>query len=519
MLTSTILSGLFGCHAPTRAPAGRSPDVYADREKDWRIGPVVYHVLVDRFAPPGHLEAKRGLYPPPKRLRPWSESPARGQEIRDAGLWSHEIDFWGGDLASLRGKLDYIDQLGVDVLYLNPIHDAYTNHKYDALDYFKVSPEYGTRDDVKALATDVHARGMKLVLDGVFNHMGRKSSWFQEAMANPKSPKRDWFFIGDEYQFGYRGWANVANLPELRLEDPALRARLWNDADSVVQGYLRDGVDGWRLDVAFDIGFEYLDELTRAAHRAKPGSLVIGEIWNYPEEWSPAVDAVMNFHAREIIYGVVGGQIPPGQAGRLIAGMIADAGIEPILRAWIILDNHDTRRLRTMLPDDAQRRMAQALQFTLPGAPCIYYGVELGMVGGDDPEMRGPMRWDLVSESNTELAWMRKLTGLRREHRALRVGDFRWLGSEKLLAFQRRTADVAETIIVAVNPTSEPVTEVITTRDSRIMNWTWLENRLGEGRAQVMSGLVTLTVPPRTTWVLRPEIEQTREYSSYKRVR
>jgi glycosidase len=199
--------------------------------------------------------------------------------------------------------------------------------------------------------------------------------------------------------------------------------------------------------------------------------------------------------------------------------MIADAGIEPILRAWIILDNHDTRRLRTMLPDETQRRMAQVLQFTLPGAPCIYYGVELGMTGGDDPEMRGPMRWDLVNEANPELGWMRKLIDLRRANRALRIGDFRWLGSEKLLAFQRRTDDVAETIIVAANPTDEPVTEVITTRDSRIMNWTWLENMLGDGRAQVMSGLVTLSVPPRTAWVLRPGIEDTREYSSYKRVR
>ncbi len=519
MLMPTIFTGLFGCHTPTRDLTGRDPELYARRAKDWRMGPVVYQVLVDRFAPPTNLEAKRALYPAPKRLRAWNESPTRGTEIKNAGVWSHEIDFWGGDLASLRGRLDYIDQLGVDVLYLNPIHDAYTNHKYDALDYFKVSPEYGTRDDVKALAADVHARNMKLVLDGVFNHMGRQSPWFTEAMSRPDNPKRDWFFIGDQYTLGYRGWANVANLPELRLEDSALRGRLWNDADSVVQGYLRDGVDGWRLDVAFDIGFQYLSELTESAHRAKPGSLVVGEIWNYPEEWSPSVDAVMNFHAREIIYGVVAGRIPPGQASRLVAGMVADAGIEPILKAWIILDNHDTRRLKTMLPDLTQRRMAQLLQFTLPGAPCVYYGVELGMEGGDDPEMRGPMPWALATDDNAELTWMRKLTNLRRDNRALRIGDYRWLGGEKLLTFQRRTDDVAETIIVVANPTSETLTETITTRDAQLMNWTWLENLLGGERAQVMSGLVTVELPPRTAWVLRPVIEQTREYSPYKRVR
>ena len=242
------------------------------READWRNGAIVYQVIVDRFAPAANLDAKRSLYPPPKRLRKWSETPTGGAYVPEAQVYQHEIDFWGGDLASLRGKLDYVHTLGADVLYLNPIHRAYTNHKYDAVDYFAVSEEYGTRADVQGLAADCHKRGMRLVLDGVFNHMGRRAPWFTGAMQRLDSPYREWFFIGPEYRLGYRAWFDVANLPELRLENPAVQARIFGAPDSVVQGYLRDGVDGWRLDVAFDMGPAILGRLTECAHAAKPES-------------------------------------------------------------------------------------------------------------------------------------------------------------------------------------------------------------------------------------------------------
>ncbi|MCE2909593.1 MAG: hypothetical protein LW712_12195, partial [Burkholderiaceae bacterium] len=287
-------------------PAGNRFDTaaagtYEKREKDWRIGALVYQVLVDRFAPSADLEAKRHLYPAPKTLHPWTENPRRGVYLESERLWSHEIQFWGGDLASTRSRLAHVQALGADVLYLNPIHLAYTNHKYDAFDYQAVSPEFGTRADVKALAADVHRRGMKLVLDGVFNHMGRNAPIFKEAMADPKSRWRNWFAIGPQYEGGARAWTGFQNLPELNLENPAVRRHLWGDADSVVRGYLRDGADGWRLDTAYELGHAYLRELTDAAHREKPGSLVVGESAIYPKEWFPAVDGVMNFTLREIV--------------------------------------------------------------------------------------------------------------------------------------------------------------------------------------------------------------------------
>lgn len=513
-----LLAGNNLAAVPGDAPRPTSDEI-SKRKEDWRNGCVVYQVIVDRFAPPENLDSKRDLYPAPKRLHSWQETPHKGELLKDQGLWTHELDFWGGDLRGLTSKLDYVtSDIGVDVLYLNPIHKAFTNHKYDAQDYFEVSPEYGTRDDVKQLATELHRRGDRLVLDGVFNHIGRTSPWFKEAMDNPQSKRRDWFYIGPEYKAGYRAWYNVANLPELRLENPAVRARIYGDSDSVVQGWLRDGADGWRLDCAFDIGYSFLADLTNAAHHARNGSLVVGEVWNYPEQWLGSMDGVMNLVARELILKTVKGEISAPQTGRNLERMVNDCTLEPLLKSWIILDNHDTPRLRTALPETWQQRMAQALQFTLPGAPCIYYGAELGMNGGDDPEQRAPMQWDLVTSSNETLSWTKKLVASRRENPALRIGNFRLLDSEKLLAFMRQTDRVEETIVVAANSQPTTPTEMLVLRDSSLMSGAAMQDILTGKECSTFAGTLTLTLPPHAIVVMRPRIEAGPVYNPYKRV-
>lgn len=497
-----------------------TPSVYDEREADWRNGAVVYQVIVDRFAPSEHLDAKRHLYPAPKTLHAWDESPTGGTELKELGVWSHELAFWGGDLDSLASRVGYVHDLGVDVLYLNPIHAAYTNHKYDAQDYSAVSPEYGTREDVKHLALTTEAMGMKLVLDGVFNHMGRTSPEFIDAREHEDSPYRDWFVFDDSAPHGFRAWYNVKNLPEMNLENPEVRAHIWGSEDSVVRSYLRDGVDGWRLDVAFDIGPEYLQELTDAAHAEEPGSLVVGEIWNYPERWFPSIDGIMNFHARQIVFDVVDGRITGEHAGRLLERMCEDCDYEHLLKSWIVLDNHDTPRAATLIPDEQQRRMAQALQFTLPGCPNLYYGSELGMTGGADPENRGPMRWDLVTDDNEVLAWTKRLLELRGECRALRVGDFRLCDSETLLAFLRRTDRIEDLVVVVANATGEEVSETVGLREGWVMNHQTFRCALTGIEAKNEPGLLRVTVPARTVLVLRPELgpRDTGAYSSYKRV-
>jgi glycosidase len=487
------------------------------RAADWRNGAIVYQVFVDRFAPAANLDAKKSLYAEPRHIKSWDETPKSGPFDEQAGVWSHELDFWGGDLASLRAKLDYIQGLGADVLYLNPIHQALTNHKYDAQDYFKVAPEYGTRADVKALAEDCHQRNMRLVLDGVFNHMGRNADWFVDAQQGPSSPHRDWFTFNESFPAGYQAWNNIRNLPELNLDNPAVQARIYGDADSVVQGYLREGVDGWRLDVAPELGFRYLGELTKAAHSAKPGSLVIGENWQYPEEWSPSLDSVMNLYYWKVIQHLVDGRISGAHAGKLVERMIDDTGMDAVLKSWVILDNHDLPRLKAQQPQRWQRQIAQVLQFTLPGSPCIYYGVEIGMDGDGDPQQRGPMRWDLVNDRNPDYAWMKKLLELRRNDRALRVGDFRLLDSERLMAFMRRTDKVAETTIVLINPSPTTVSDVVPLRESKFSNWELLKDEFSDRQFRIDCGLLNAEVPGRTACVLRPALPAG-PYNPYKRI-
>lgn len=501
-------------NAQDREHVGR----YEAREADWRNGAVVYQVLVDRFVPPADLEAKRSLYPAPKTLRAWSEQPRRGTYVPEQKVWSHELDFWGGDLASLRTRLDYVQQLGADVLYLNPIHMGYTNHKYDGLDYLQISPEFGTRADVQALADAVHGKGMRLVLDGVFNHMGRHSPKFRSAENDPESLYRDWFIFDSRFPGGARSWFLAENLPELNLENPAVREHLWNGKDSVVRSFLRDGADGWRLDVAFEIGFTYLAELTQAAHAEKPGSLVVGEIANFPKEWLGPVDALMQFSVREVLLKAANGQLPAPAAQRYLERLLLDAPYEHTLKGWIFLDNHDTPRLVDAVRDPAARRLAQVLQFTLPGSPNLYYGSEVDMEGVEDPAMRGPMAWDRVAADHPTLAWTKRLIELRKKHRALRVGDYRAIETRDLIAFERFTDRAGDTVLVLANPSEQPVHETVLVANSKLMWRTRFVDQFDGSEHLMISSLIDVTIPPKSVRVLLPDVQPKNGYTNYKRV-
>jgi glycosidase len=349
---------------------------------------------------------------------------------------------------------------------------------------------------------------------------------------DPKNPLRSWFIFDESFgKPGYRRWANVGNLPELNLEHSDVQKHLWAGEDSIVKRYLKDGkdgdgnggdgIDGWRLDAVQEIGFNHLRAITAAAHDAKKDACVVGEIWNYPEEWARCLDGVINFYLRGIVFELVEGKSSGQLAGRNIERMINDTGIDPLLKSWIVLDNHDTPRIKRQFPDDQLRRIAQVLQFTLPGSPVIYYGAELGMMSGnDDPTQRAPMRWDLVNDRNSDLAWMKKLIQLRKESSALRIGDFRLLDTKELLAFSRRTDHVAENVIVVVNPTALPVHEVIGTRESKLMSGGVLRDEINRSvTTRIDSGRLAVDVPAKTARVFKPVMPDAgRKYSPYKRV-
>ncbi|QDU34393.1 Cyclomaltodextrinase [Poriferisphaera corsica] len=490
------------------------------REQDWRCAPLVYHVYLDRFVPPKNLNDKisQGLYDSPRTLRKWTEYPT-SKPVHDAdGMRMHQHDFWGGDLQSLRTKLDYIQSLGTDILYLNPIFSAATNHKYDASDYFTISPEYGSREDLSQLINDIHNHNMKIMLDGVFNHMGFNSPYFKDAIENPNSEFRDWYLIDDKYEHGFRCWYNAKNLPELNLENPELRQLLWEDESSVVQSYIRDGIDGWRLDVAYDLGFNYIDEIREAARRANPQSCIVGEFWNYPSQWTDVQDGVMNFHARHIMFYLLQNRITGQQAARFLNQMYADIGMHAALRSWLILDNHDTARLRHDFPHEAKRQLAQIMQFTLPGAVCLYYGTELGMTGGGDPACRAPMRWDLLSDSNPIYDFTKQLIDLRQSRRALRVGEINFLDTERALAFRRYTDRIEEETFIFINPTSETITELVPHRSPKIAANIQLKDLLTGQRHQTHVGFIDIKLPPYSAAILTPDYPSPNTYNSLKRV-
>lgn len=486
------------------------------RKDDWRNRQIVYQIFVDRFVRSGDLDARETLYADPKRLRPWWQQPKAGKYVESAGCWGHEIDFWGGNLQGVKEKLPYLAELGVNTIYLNPIFRAFTNHKYDTGDYFEIDPQFGTIQDLTDLSEEAHRRGIKLVLDGVFNHVGTRSAWFESAIKSPDGPYRSFFYFDAGYSHGYRAWCNIKNLPELNLENPEVQAKIFAAPDSVVQRYL-DVVDGWRLDVAFDLGPEILSKITESAHQVKSDSLVIGEIWNYPDGWLKSMDGVMNFHLRQIILDFVQGNISPSKAGQWIERMIRDAGIEPVLKSWTVLSNHDTPRIKALLPEPDLQKLALVLQFTLPGAPVIYYGEELGMMGGEDPANRGPMQWSLL-DGNEDLEFYRKLLSLRHGCESLQYGDFAHIDAERLLVFCRSTAYVKDLVIVAVNPKNQPITETVAIPEYRLMNWAKLENWQDREQIPVYCGIVKLSIPARGYRILRPIVAETDGYTPYKRV-
>lgn len=503
--------------AMAQTPKDGESAKFEARAKDWRMGAIVYQVFVDRFAPSQSLEAKKKIIVAPRKLKEWSETPMPSKYDPKIG-YPHVLEFWGGDLKSVQSKLDYIDSVGADVLYLTPIFKSYSNHKYDTENYKAIAPEFGTRQDLLDLIADVHKRGKRIMLDGVFNHIGKTSPIFQEAQRGAKSRYRDWFTFGKEFSSGYKGWYGGAEMPALRLENPAVRDYLWNAQDSVMRSYLRDGIDGWRLDVAYDIGPRYLAEATKAAHETKAGSAVVGEISGYPANWFGAVDGVFNFHSMQVIINMLNTEISGGRAGQMLARVTQDAGIENLLRSWLQIDNHDTPRAADTIADRSLRRLAQALLFTLPGSPVIYYGSELGMHGEGDPQNRAPMRWDLANDKNPDLTWVRQLTRLRKKYPALRYGDFQALDTDSLLAFTRTTDKMGETVLVVVNPNNETTRETFATRVGRILSWGDMEDVLTGDKLPSKTGLLSVSMQARSVRIFVPSLKSFSGYSPFLRI-
>jgi glycosidase len=398
----------------------------------WVNDAVFYQIFVDRFA--RSEQAQRGL-------TPWGERPTRE-------------NFFGGDLTGIREKLPYLADLGITALYLTPIFQAGTNHRYDAHDYRKIDPMLGDTHSLKALVRDAHALGIRVLLDGVFNHCGDGFWAFRDLMQNGEaSPYRDWFFPRkfpiEQNPPTYQTCGGAAYLPKLNTGNPETRRYLIDTATYWIE---EADIDGWRLDVPWKAARDFWDELRGAVKAVKPEAYLVGEIWRDAIPWLGAFDGVMNYRLRDVqLDFCIRDHMDAEDATFETTGLVAAFG-DAIGAQLNLLGSHDTTRLRTLAGGDVRRtNLALTAMFTSPGAPMLYYGDEIGMEGENDPDCRRCMIWD-ESLWQPEIAQtVRKLIAIRRAHPALRHGTW-----EPLLAFNGvlayRRAHESGDIVVLINP-------------------------------------------------------------------
>jgi cyclomaltodextrinase / maltogenic alpha-amylase / neopullulanase len=459
----------------------------------WVRDAVFYQIFPDRFA-----ASERVAKPGP--LEPWDAPPTN-------------YGFKGGDLLGIAEHLDHLESLGVNAIYLTPIFQSASNHRYHTYDYLKVDPLLGGDAALRELLDRAHGRGMRVILDGVFNHTGRGFWPFHHVLeTGGASPYRNWFHFDqdgldhhkplDAYpagrlrggsprdepwpgqldtdaasarvRLGYEAWWGMPALPKLNVAEPAVREYVW----SVAEHWLRFGIDGWRLDVPAEIDDPpFWQEFRRRCRAINPEAYLVGEIWVVAPEWvaGDRFDALMNYPLAEAIIGFVGGHSlndplarshheyakitrldGPGFATRL--GELLGAYAPETTAAQLnLLDSHDTPRVLSLLGGDREAlELAVLLQATLPGAPCTYYGGEVGVIGGIDPDSRRAFPWDQSRWDHELLASVRDAFRLRRAEPALR-GDEVAIGAAADGGFTYRRGRGDRTLAVALNAGDEPL--------------------------------------------------------------
>ncbi len=440
-------------------------------------GALMYQIFPDRFHQEGTCDVSEKLTP----FYIHSDKTDVPDFLPDARGEVCNCDFFGGNLRGIAAKLDYLCELGVQVIYLNPIFKAWSNHRYDTADYRKIDELLGTEADFSALCEQAHARGMRIILDGVFSHTGSNSRYFDKngvfgngAYHSPDSPYRSWYDF-EEYPHRYTSWWGIETLPCVKELDEGFCDFIIRDEDSVIAHWLRAGADGFRLDVADELPDEFISLLRARLKAIKPDALLIGEVWEDASNkisygrrrryfTGGELDSVMNYPFRKGILDYVCGR----DSGKALAHTVmelAENYPQKVLHTLMnVLSTHDTPRLLSLLSPDPvpqskealvaftmsssameiallRARVAVFLQFLLPGMPCIYYGDEIGMQGFGDPFCRGYFRWDTVKNNPLRDFYM-KMSAYRRQFDALRQGDVLVHSiADGLLMLERKTSN------------------------------------------------------------------------------
>ena len=439
---------------------------------DWAKGAVIYQVFPDRFHKCGicDLTGKLGPY---TIHSDWYEEVQWQPNAENLVL---NNDFYGGNFQGITEKMDYIASLGTTILYLNPISKSFSSHRYDTGDYKTPDPMLGTVQDFTAMCQAAHDRGIRVVLDGVYSHTGSDSLYFNKnhsfgrggAYNSPQSPYYSWYTF-HRYPDHYDCWWNFDTLPTVKKMDPAFVEYIISGEDSVVAHWLRLGADGFRLDVADELPNEFLLLLKQRIREIKPDALLIGEVWEdasnklaYDTRKRYFVDGVldscMNYPFRKAILDFLSGNDDGQRFRETVMTILENYPPQVIACNMNLLGTHDTLRILTALVDpfegprqeQAKRKLSPAqlalarqrllaasfLQYTLPGAPSLYYGDEAGMEGHKDPFCRRPYPWG--KEDRELLQHYRDLGQLRKAVPALGAGAVEFFqASHQKLGFCR----------------------------------------------------------------------------------
>ncbi len=493
--------------SPTGAAAASEPVT-----QDWVKHAVFYQIFPDRFAKSARVEK-------PSNVQDWDSDPT-----------TH--GYKGGDLLGVVERLDYLQELGITAIYFNPIFQSASNHRYHTHDYYQVDPLLGGNEAFDEMLAACHARGIRVVLDGVFNHASRGFFPFNDILENgAESPWVDWFTFGSHpanaYDHakppGYEAWIGLHALPKINTDHPIAREYLMR----VGEYWVRKGIDGWRLDVPEEITTPgFWEEFRTRIKAIDPECYIVGEIWHEARAWlrGDQFDAVMNypFNAAGIAFcgrhrvvkeAVTGRDYSPwpGIDGRQYAEQI-DAILA--MYPWSIqlaqlnlLDSHDTSRFLSATGDDVDSlKLAALLMFTFPGAPCVYYGDEIGLTGtlvGGDRWVRKSFPWDHPDRwDNDLLGFFKEVIALRSGHEVLRTGAYRGVhATEDTYAALRSLG--GENVLTAVN-TGDVTRDIDIARDGAAPG-------APPRQLFVLNGPVTinasgdrlrLTMPPRSGVVL-----------------
>lgn len=392
---------------------------------DWYDQGVVYQIFPDRFAngnPYGEVTGRKKnsfLYATEEDT-PYYVKNSRGEITR----W----DFFGGNLAGIRKKLPYLKKLGVNTIYLNPIFLATSNHRYDTVDYMKIDPMLGDEDDLRGLIHDLHQNGMHLLLDGVFNHVGQESIYFQEAIKDKSSHYYSWFNFID-YPEEYQSWWGVSSLPEVNKSNPEYQDFIYGD-HSVLAKWMKDQVDGWRLDVADELPMDFLRNIRNRLMKENC-QVMIGEVWGdasdkfvnseyRPYTFGDNLTGVMNYPVRNFIVGLLTSENNDAEIALMnkLALLVEHYPTNFLRNCLNNIGTHDTVRIKTALQNDEKLvLLAFGLMFMLPGVPCIYYGDEAGLIGDKDPDNRRFFPWG--RESRSLIAQVSKWINVRKQNPVL----------------------------------------------------------------------------------------------------